>query len=112
MSDSTIVQQQIDDHSLNIKTSEVLDNSNAHEMIEVLTEAHQRGIENVTIDMSDLCFISSAGVGSILGTVELFRETGGDIHLCNLRPPVTHVLEVLDLTDYLTVQSEVKEAVD
>ena len=109
MSDSKIIQQQVSDNSLNLKTATVLDNSNAHEMIEILTDAHKRGFINIVIDMSDLGFISSAGVGSILGTVELFREAGGDIILCNLTPSVVHVLEVLDLTDYLTVRNELKE---
>ncbi len=111
MSDSKIIQQQVNDNSLRIKTPGVLDNSNAHEMIEILIDAHKRGFVNIVIDMSDLGFISSAGVGSILGTVELFREVGGDIILCNLTPSVVHVFEVLDLTDYLTVRSELKETI-
>jgi len=30
--------------------------------------------------------------------------------LCNVRPTILHVLEVLDLVDYLTVKADAQEA--
>ena len=46
-----------------------LDNSNAHEMLEAISAAQSGGYRFIIIDMSSLEFISSAGVGSILGSV-------------------------------------------
>ena len=105
MSAPNINHKKLNEDTLLVKVPEALDNNNAHEMVEILTEAHENGFINIMMDMSGLNFISSAGVGSILGTVELFRTSGGDIFLHNLQEPIVHILEVLDLTDYLTVKS-------
>jgi len=88
----------------------VLDNNNAHEMVEVITKIQEAGYKYIIVDLGDLEFLSSAGVGSILGTIEISREVGGDIVLCNVRPTILHVLEVLDLADYLTVKADPQEA--
>lgn len=82
-----------------------LDNTNAHEMTESICAAQDEGLKNILIDMSELEFLSSAGVGSILGTVEISRDMGGDVVLCGPSEKIVHILEVLDLCDYLTIKS-------
>jgi anti-sigma B factor antagonist len=88
-----------------------LDNNNAQDMVETLLSVRSEGYTHVIIDMNRLEFLSSAGVGSILGTVENFRAEGGDIVLCNASPEIIHVFRVLDLIDYLTVKASADEAV-
>jgi anti-sigma B factor antagonist len=83
----------------------VLDNTNAHEMTEAICGAQGEGFKNIIVAMEDLDFLSSAGVGSILGTVEVSRDMGGDIVLCGPSEKIVHILEVLDLCDYLTIKS-------
>lgn len=104
-------QQTLSDTTLLIETGTTLDNNNAHEMVNLITSAQSRGFVHIILDMKALEFLSSAGVGSILGTVEMFREQGGDIHLCHLTANIRHVLEVLDLTDYLTIRADRREAI-
>ena len=95
-----------------INAGEVLDNNNAHLMVEAITTALERGFKYIVLDMSSLEFLSSAGVGSILGTVESARAEGGDIVLCGPQEPILHVLEVLDLADYLTIKRSLSEAAE
>jgi anti-sigma B factor antagonist len=87
-----------------ISAGEVLDNSNAYEMTETITELQNEGFTRIFIDMSSLRFLSSAGVGSILGSVGGVRQAGGDIILANPPEKILHILEILDLCEYLTVQ--------
>jgi len=110
MSDAVFVKQALQDNVLRIDTGKVLDNNNAHKMVAAIVEALEAGYHYIILDMSILDFLSSAGVGSILGTVEMAREAGGDIVLCNASPTILHVLEVLDLSDYLTFKANQKEA--
>jgi anti-anti-sigma factor len=91
--------------SIIIRPCRVLDNSNAHEMSKAISQAQVEGWKYIIIDMSELQFLSSAGVGSILGGVGRSRERGGDIILCDLPDKILHVLEILDLCDYLTIKS-------
>ncbi len=111
MSEDAFTQQALQDNVLQIDTGSVLDNNNAHEMVVTIDKALEAGYHNVILNMEQLEFLSSAGVGSILGTVETARGAGGDIILCNASPTILHVLEVLDLSDYLTVMADRDEAV-
>ena len=79
-------------------------------MYTAISEALDKGFKHIIIDMTDLQFLSSAGVGSVLGTVETARDAGGDIILSNLTQPVQHVLSVLDLADYLTIKKSTQDA--
>lgn len=99
-------QKEVSQNTIMIRTGKVLDNSNAHEMTEMITAAQQAGHRNIILDMGDLNFISSAGVGSILGTVGTSREAGGDIVLCSMSDKILHVFEILDLCDYLTISAD------
>lgn len=103
-------QKVLSDDTVLLGPGRVLDNNNAHEMVEVISKAQESGYKYIIVDFGELEFLSSAGVGSILGTIEISREAGGDIVLCNVRPTIMHVLEVLDLADYLTVKAGAQEA--
>jgi len=93
-----------------ISTEKTLDNNNAHEMAALVAKAQREGYKFIVIDMGDLEFLASAGVGSILGSVEVARGMGGDIVLCSASEKILHVLEVLDLVEYLTIKNDVAEA--
>jgi len=94
-----------------IITGKTLDNNNAHEMYESISNSLKENLTGIIIDMQELEFLSSAGVGSIIGTVENSREAGGDIVLCNVADTIMHILDVLDLTDYLTIQKTRDDAI-
>ena len=111
MTDKGITRRALNDDTALITAGWTLDNNNAHEMVDAITLAQADGYRFIIIDMRDLEFLSSAGVGAILGTVETNRELGGDIVLCNLSEGVQHVLTVLDLVDYLTIVSNMDVAV-
>ncbi len=110
MSNEPFAKRALKDDVLTIDTGKMLDNNNAHEMVATISAALEEGYRHIILDMSKLEFLSSAGVGSILGTVEIARESGGDIILCDASPTIVHVLEVLDLVDYLTVMGNLREA--
>jgi anti-anti-sigma factor len=98
------------DDVLVINPGRTLDNSNAHEMVQALTGAHADGYRHVILDMAALEFLSSAGVGSLLGNVDLFREQGGDLILCHVPGPIMHILTVLDLGEFFTIKPNEREA--
>ena len=110
MNINDITLDKVDRDLMIITTGQVLDNNNAHEMVQVITSAQEQGYKYIVIDMTSLEFISSAGVGSFLGTIETSREAGGDIILCQARDEILHVFRVLDLLDYLTIKSTLEEA--
>jgi anti-anti-sigma factor len=100
-----ISKDRIDESSALINPGRALDNGNAHEMSEIIESSLADGYKYIIIDMKDMEFLSSAGVGSILGSIEASREAGGDIVLQNVPQRVLHILEILDLCDYLTIKT-------
>lgn len=105
-------QKQMGESTVMIRAGTVLDNSNAHKMTEVINAVQVVGNKYIILNMSDLNFISSAGVGSILGAIGTSREMGGDIVLCGLSDKILHVFEILDLCDYLTITSNESSATE
>lgn len=105
-----IPHQVINDEVALIRTGRELDNDNAHEMVQTIMELQNSGYKFILLDFSDLVFFSSAGVGSILGTIEISRELGGDIIICNASDKIMHILEVLDLIDFFTIIKTVEDA--
>jgi len=110
MGSKPISREKLNDFTLVVNPGSVLDNNNAYEMVEIITAAQDNDYKYIILDMADLEFISSAGVGAILGTIETSRESGGDIILCNAAESIVHVLEVLDLAEYLTIKNNLEEA--
>lgn len=109
--DQQFSEEQLGKRTLIINPGAVLDNSNAHEMVEKISTAQNEGYRFIILYMAELEFISSAGVGAILGTLETSRDAGGDIVICNASESILHVFEVLDLSDYLTIKSDETQAV-
>ena len=105
MSAHDINKHRFNDDCMIIETGQLLDNENAENLSTLLADIRSQGFCRVIVDMKSLEFISSAGVGAILGSVEIFREALGDIILCNARENIIHVLDVLDLKEYLTIRA-------
>jgi anti-sigma B factor antagonist len=57
----------------------------------------------VTLDFEKVPFISSAGVGVLLGLVSSIREEGGEVSFMNLSPKVRSVFRLLNLDDYFKI---------
>jgi anti-anti-sigma factor len=112
MSVNSITTKIINDFTLVIHPGERLDNNNAGEMVDIINRAYSDGYRFIMMDFQSLNFISSAGVGSILGTIETFRAADGDIIIYNLSPTIRHVFEVLDLIDYLTLHENEAKALE
>ena len=57
----------------------------------------------ILINCKDLSYISSAGLGAIMGLIETVRENGGDILLCSLQENVHAIFETLGFTQLYRV---------
>nr|WP_320132800.1 STAS domain-containing protein [uncultured Holophaga sp.] len=79
----------------------------------VLDDLVGSGRFSILIDCSDLSYISSAGLGAIMGIVEQVRAGGGDILLCALQENVHIIFETLGFTALYRIfpdETRVREA--
>jgi anti-sigma B factor antagonist len=112
MNENEINKKVLRDDKIVIELGEALDNSNAGELLEILYSSLSDGFIYIILDMTNLEHLSSAGVGTILGSLEAAREARGDIVLCNVPENILHILQVLDLADFLTIKPGIKEAAE
>jgi len=64
----------------------------------------------ITVNLKDLDYISSAGLGVFMGFIEEIRENGGDIKLSNLSPKVYKVFDLLGFPALFDICQEEDEA--
>ncbi len=64
-------------------------------------------IVNIVVNCSDLNYISSAGMGIIMGYLDEIREKGGDIKLSNVEERVYEIFDLVGFTEiYEFVENE------
>jgi len=54
---------------------------------------------NIIINCKDLNYISSAGMGIIMGYLDEIREKGGDIRLCSVSERVYEIFDLVGFTE-------------
>jgi anti-anti-sigma factor len=74
---------------------------------QLLAELMEKKILRVTLDFEKVSFISSAGVGILLGLVSSLRDAGGDAVFTKVPPKVGSVFHLLNLEDYFTISDSV-----
>ncbi len=53
----------------------------------------------LVVNGQNLQYISSAGLGALMGVIEEIRDNDGDIHLSNLSESVFNVFDILGFTE-------------
>ena len=64
------------------------------------------------LELSDVGFIASSGLGTLLLLTEEFREMGGDVILASLSTNVLQVVTLMNLGQFLTIEDSLVEARD
>jgi anti-sigma B factor antagonist len=69
------------------------------------------GQSKLVLDFTEVEYISSAGLGVLMGYVEETRSKGGDIRLAALPERIYHILDLLGFPLVFKIYSMVNEAV-
>ena len=62
------------------------------------------------IDMSEVPFVDSAGLGALIGGIRRAREAGGEVAVCCNRPTLTRLLHTTGFDRIVTVAETVEDA--
>ncbi|OLN24968.1 hypothetical protein DVDV_3744 [Desulfovibrio sp. DV] len=60
---------------------------------------------SLVIDLSDVSFMDSSGVGFLIGLRRLCQERGKTMAVADPAPPIKKLLDMLRLSDYFAVSS-------
>jgi anti-sigma B factor antagonist len=87
-----------------------LDAHTAPNFEQAIQELIEENRYKIIISMSDLNYISSAGLGVFMGFIEEIRENEGDIKLCNMSDKVFKVFDLLGFPALYQIFKEEAEA--
>jgi anti-sigma B factor antagonist len=77
---------------------------NASTLRRCLEELAEAGEQRVVVDMADLGFIDSSGLGALVGGMRRLRRAGGEVVLRSPRGQAAKLLEVTGLENVLPVE--------
>jgi len=89
-----------------------LDARNAQALLRACRTHQDMGHRNLVINLSEVTFVASSGVGTLLALTEELGDAGGSVHLVALSDPVNSVVELLNLTQFLNLGATEAEALE
>lgn len=66
--------------------------------------------KTVILDMKDVAYMNSAGIGIVVDTFRMFREAGGRMVLSGLSPDISRLFEMTKLNRFIEIFSSVDDA--
>jgi anti-sigma B factor antagonist len=89
-----------------------VDSSTAQELDEVLKSILEAERYRICMDLSDLEYISSAGIKVLISVLKACKRWNrGDLRLSNMLPRIAEVFDLAGLTPLFKIYSDVVEAV-
>ncbi len=95
-----------------ITVIKVIGDINAHtvnDFEKALEQCVENGEYSILIDCERLDYISSAGLGALMGVIESVKNNGGDIKLCNTSSSVYRVFDILGFTELFQIFDSLEE---
>jgi anti-anti-sigma factor len=110
----TITQNSASEKVSVLRVTGRLDAKNAQTLFGRSRGALADGQTQLLINLADVSFVASSGIGTLLALTEEFRDVGGCVHFVALSDAVRSVVDLLNLSQFLTIgssESEVLEAI-
>jgi anti-sigma B factor antagonist len=79
-----------------------LDMAAADQMKRVLSGLVNEGSVKLLVDLANVSYIDSSGMGALVATLKVARAAGGDLHLCALQDDVRAIFEMTRLIKAIT----------
>ncbi len=64
----------------------------------------------LVLDLSNVQFIDSSGLGKIIFALRSFRDRGGDLRICSVQPPVMVLFTMVRLREIAGIDKTVEES--
>lgn len=82
-----------------VSVSGQLDMDSSDELRKILRDAAERDFQRLTVDLSDVDFIDSSGVATLVDALQSMNEKGGQLKLVNVNDNVRNVFEIANLLE-------------
>jgi len=104
--------QEIKGKSLILRISgDLIGEDSGTQLIEVVNEAVSHQVATCVIDISDLRYINSSGIGVLITILTKFRNKGGEVYLMNPSDSVKKLLVITKLNSIFQVINSEEEVI-
>lgn len=93
-----------------VRVSGEVDLRTSPQLREVLLKVAQKNPERLIIDLSDVGYMDSSGVGTMVEIKRLIERGGGRLVLVALQPRVRSVFEVTQLDRFFDIAADINDA--
>jgi len=111
-SEFAISDAQTDSHVALIRIAGRLDAKSAHRLFSHCREKIQGGHRHLIINLSQVSFVASSGIGTLLALTEELKQVGGSLRLVELSEPVESVVRLLNLVQFLSIDASEDKALE
>ncbi|MFC5714121.1 anti-sigma F factor antagonist [Thalassorhabdus alkalitolerans] len=88
-----------------VRLSGELDHHTAHDVRNKVERAYEpEEIKHILLNLEDLTFMDSSGIGVILGRYKQVINRGGQMVVCDISPPVKRLFEMSGLFKVLRLE--------
>lgn len=60
----------------------------------------------IVLDLSNVQFIDSSGLGKIIASLRVFRAKGGEMRICSVQPPVHVLFTMVRLAEIVGIDAD------
>ena len=103
--------EELENGIVKISVTGFLDAHTAPDFEELLKSKIQEGKVKIIVDMEELDYISSTGLGVFMGYIEEIREKGGDIKFINIPNKIYRIFSVLGFTSIYEIYDKLQDAI-
>jgi len=86
-----------------------IDSASVEQLESQISSFLQVDKNTLIIDFSQVDFISSSGIGILLGTVTALREKGGDLIFMSVPKHIQNVFDIINMGDYFVTINSLEE---
>ena len=87
-----------------------LDLASASEFKQILTDAVEAGDRILVVDLSNVPFVDSSGLGALISGMKATRLAGGDLRIAEVGDQARLILELTSLDKVMKIYPTVEEA--
>ncbi|SHN34400.1 anti-sigma B factor antagonist [Cyclobacterium lianum] len=81
-------------------------------LVELVSDGLQEGIQTCIVDLSQVRYISSSGIGVLITILTKMRNTGGEVYLSSPSEHVKKLLIITKLNNIFHVFDSLEEAIN
>lgn len=80
-----------------IQPEGVLDGQNAPQVRQEINDCLEAGAQAILLDLKDVTFIDSSGLGSLVSSLKTINSTGSTLYLCSISDQVRMLFELTSM---------------